>query len=62
MSGSLHSIKKKHEILITSGFEDDYTVKIILFQDILMILFLQKVVGVKVKQCGPIKSTNTLTT
>jgi hypothetical protein len=49
MSGSLYSIKKKHEILITSSFEDDDTAKIILFQDILVILFLKIVVGMKVK-------------
>ena len=44
VSGSLYSIKKKQEILIPSSFEDDDNVKIILFQDILMILFLQTVV------------------
>jgi len=44
MSGSLQSTKKKHEVLIVSGFKDDDTAKIILFQDILMI-----VVGMKVK-------------
>ena len=49
MSGSLYSIKKKHEILINSSFEDDDSVKIILFQDILMILFLPTVVVMKVK-------------
>ena len=49
VSGSLYSIKKKHEILINSSFEDDDSVKIILFQDILMILFLPTVVVMKVK-------------
>jgi hypothetical protein len=49
VSGSLYSITKKHKILITSSFEDDDSAKIILFQDILMILSLQTVVGMKVK-------------
>jgi hypothetical protein len=49
VSGSLRSTKKKHEILIVSSFKDDDSAKTILFQDILMILFLQTVDRMKVK-------------